>query len=60
MNEPLYQVFVELPCGERIAASPKMGKKACAMLRGELDKAIIDGKRPGWGNPHVERAMTTH
>lgn len=54
--QPLCQVFVETKPHGRLAISPKIGSDVCAAIVASVNKAIIDGKLPDWGNPHIELA----
>lgn len=52
--QTLHQVFVETAAREVIAVSPKMISQAADAILVAVNKAIIDGKRPGWGNAHIQ------
>jgi hypothetical protein len=55
--QELHQVFVEMESEqEPVAVSPKMLKPFCEEVLAAFNKAVIDGKAKGWGNPHIARA----
>lgn len=51
---PLYQVRVEtLADQDIIPISPWLMKPVAEAVMASASKAIIDGHRPDWGNPHL-------
>jgi len=55
--QELFQVFLDMQ-GEKepTPVTPKMIRVACEEVLAAFNKAIIDGKANGWGNPHIARA----
>jgi len=52
---PLFQVVVETREGDEIR-SPKITREGAEHMLGVVSAKIIDGKMPGCGNPHLQRA----
>lgn len=53
-KEPLYQVRVETMADQNIIPiSPWMMRQPAEMVMAAATKAIIDGHRKDWGNPHL-------